>query len=69
MKFEIVKAKEWYRGPYIVIEEGYRIFEGNEYQCEIYIKDRKNGFSIEDSTFDAKRRTCRPYKTVKIYLD
>ena len=69
LNFEIKKEKQVGRGPYAVYENGLRIFEGNEYQCGLYVKARKQGFSILDSTTGAAKRQRRPYEIVKIYLD
>ena len=69
LTFEIKKAESEWRGPYEVYENGYKIFEGNKYQCGLYIKARKEGFSILDSTMGAAKRKKPPYKIVKIYLD
>lgn len=69
MTFEVVKS---IHDPALlqVVEDGkYRMFEGNSYQCSLYIQARKDGWDTVTACHGAKMRTCRPYKTIRIYLD
>ncbi len=38
-----------------VVEEGLRVFEGNRYQCNLYIQARLEGWDIETATMGAKK--------------
>lgn len=68
MTFEIVKSIHD-KSLYQVVEDGkYRMFEGNKYQCGLYIEARKNGWDTVMATREGNSRK-RPYyyKKVKIY--
>lgn len=69
MTFEIVKSIHDSSLLQVVEDGKYRIFEGNLYQCNLYIQARKDGWDTATACAGAKMRTCRPYKTVRVYLD
>lgn len=69
MTFEVVKSIHDSSLLQVVEDGKYRMFEGNSYQCGLYIQARKDGWDIVTATAGAAKRKQRPYKTIKIYID
>ena len=59
MEFKIKKSQQFGRGPYVVIEDGYHIFEGTQRECATYVRNRKNGWDVATATKDAKHPVTR----------